>query len=202
MSEIIPLFSTPLYRSNIIDLDYDEIYAQISLSNFKRVPDDEVYASTEKYILDVLPNLKRNIIKHLNIYLFEKLQLYPFEYYFPDCWFVKVPPFGGSSIYHMHPNSLYSGVVYIDVPEHGGGINYTYNSNSFKHNVKYIFDVKEYNVYNSEGWIINPDKGDILITPSSTFHKILKNESNKDRHSFAFNILPFNYKYDGFTARA
>ena len=200
MTNIIPLFSTPLYHSSIEDVDYDEVNKQISISKFKQSSTGFIHTSCEEYIINFLPNLKRNIIKHVNTYLFEKLQLNPFEYYFPESWFVRIPP-GGYTTSHMHANSLFSGVVYIDVSERGGDIKFIHNPSGENGSVKYILEIKEYNIFNSEAWTITPKKGDIIITPSHVFHEVGRNESDKNRYSFAFNILPYNYKHKGLTGR-
>ena len=200
MTELIPLFSEPLYHSKIESFDYNEVNKQISLSKFQETASGLLCVSTEEYIIDLLPNLKSNIIKHVNTYLFDKLQLNPFEYYFSDSWFVRIPPSGYANI-HMHTNSLYSGVVYIDVPERGGSIKFIHRPNGSNACVKYLLGIKEYNYFNSESWVISSNKGDIIITPSYVYHEVLKNESDKDRLSFAFNILPYNYKHKGLTSR-
>ena len=197
MSEIIPFFSSPLYHSNIKDLDYFEIYTQLSVTNFKKSTHSELYVSTEEYILDYLPNLKQNIINHVDTYLFERIELKPFEYFINYCWFNKIPPSGYSEI-HMHPNSLYSGIVYIDVSDEGGEINFRHNINLTNNSIKYVPEVKKNNIYNSESWMIRPKEGDIIILPSGVLHEVLKNRSDKDRYSFAFNILPCNFKHIGF----
>lgn len=193
MNEIIPLFSTPVYYSNIENLDYDEIASQLQLSNFK---DSylNILLSTEEYVIDKLPKLKQNIIEHVNNYLFNNLQYKPYEYYFSDSWFVKIKS-NGHSIKHLHTNSMYSGVVYLDLPKSGGEIKfYSTENNSTLNTVKYLTDVKESNIYNSNSWSFKPTRGDILLFPSYLFHQVLLNESSDVRHSFAFNILPDNYR--------
>jgi uncharacterized protein (TIGR02466 family) len=193
MSDIIPLFSTPIYHSHIDDLDYEECYKGIANANFIEMFEG-MQLSDNVFFLDDLPGLKQNIIKHVDNYLFKKLRLSPFEYYFPDSWFVKVRP-EGCGDKHIHANSLYSGVVYIDVDENGGGIKfYSGESNRVTDTVKYNIDIAEYNLFNSKSWEFLPHNGDIFLTPSYASHEVMKNESNKDRYSFAFNILPLNYK--------
>ena len=202
MSELIPLFSTPLYCSIIIDLDYNEINIYLKNNNFVHsFHQNKINLSTEEYIIDRLPKLKQNIITHLNIYLFEKLSFEPFEYYFSDSWFVKVSP-GGNSVKHAHGNSLYSGVVYFDEIKEGGLIDFSsLGGISFMNSVKYILPTKVDTIFNSSTWSIKPLKGDILIFPSYINHEITRNESENDRYSFAFNIFPVNFKYHKVGAR-
>ena len=195
MSEIIPLFSTPVYFSKINNLDVEEIKSQIYLTNFKE-PYEKLWVSSEEYIIDKLPKLKQNIIDHISLYLFNRLCFEPFNYYFSDSWFVKVLP-GGKSNSHFHLNSLYSGVVYFDFYDNAGEIIFmSPESNNVKNTVKYLINNKENNIFNSSSWSHKPVFGDILIFPSYLIHQVNENNSAKDRFSFAFNILPDNYIYN------
>jgi len=195
MSEIVPLFSTPLYRSTIKDIDFAEIDPQIRLANFKEI-NENFWLSVDDGSINKVPNLKLKIINHINTYLFDKLEFQPFEFYFADSWFVRVGP-GGSTPKHFHSNSLYSGVVYLRIPGEGGEIKFhspeTFNSNN---TVKYLFKVKESNFYNCEGWAFTPSVGEIIIFPSHLSHEVIVNNSEFDRYSFSFNILPYNFKSD------
>ena len=194
MNEIIPLFSTPLYFSKIENLDNEEIFSQIDQLNYTESY-SKMLLSSEEYIIDRFPKLKQNIIDHTNVYLFDRLGFEPFKYYFSDSWFVIVNPSGKSKM-HLHSNSLYSGIVYLNVSDDGGKIKfYSTETNSTKNTVKYIFKNKENNLLNSESWSISPSSGDILIFPSYLLHEVTKNESNNNRYSFAFNIFPENYRH-------
>jgi uncharacterized protein (TIGR02466 family) len=200
MSEIIPLFSTPIYRSKIIDFDYGEISSQLENNSYIETYSN-LYITSEEYIIDKLPKLKQNITNHLNTYLFEKLSYNPFEYYFSDSWFVKIKP-GGKSFKHQHSNSLYSGVVYFDVPDDGGMIVFSSIERvNALNTIKLKLIEKEKTIYNSNTWAIKPMRGDILIFPSYIQHEVNLNESKEDRYSFAFNIFPVNYQCNILGAR-
>jgi uncharacterized protein (TIGR02466 family) len=195
MSEIIPLFSTPVYYSKINNLDVREIESQIHTTSFKEAY-EKLWLSSEEYIIDKLPKLKQNIINHLNVYLFDKLCFEPFNYYFSDSWFVKITP-NGKSNSHFHSNSLYSGVVYFDFYDNAGEITFmSPESNYVKNTVTYLINNKKNTIFNSNSWSHKPVFGDILIFPSYVFHQVIENNSAKDRFSFAFNILPDNYIYN------
>ena len=201
MSNIIPLFSTPLYRSHLDDIDYNECNKEIDLSTFKAI-DGFLSLSKERFLIDRLPSLKQKIIKHLDTYLFEMLCFDPFEYYFVDSWFVRIAP-GGESSMHDHPNSLFSGVVYIDIGDDGEGIKF--KSSGFAPNnfgqMQYYLTHKKYNLYNSKWRDFYTKNGDIFLFPSSLMHQTLKNNTNNFRYSFSFNVLPYNYNCDGLGRR-
>jgi uncharacterized protein (TIGR02466 family) len=179
-------------------MDYSECFREINLSTFRIVSGEHLSLSEEKFLIDRLPSLKQKIIKHLNTYLFEMLCFDTFKYYIVDSWFVKIAP-GGESIMHDHANSLYSGVVYIDVDNTTkGGIRFQFSNfgvNNFGQ-VRYDLSHKEYNLYNSKYWELYVENGDIFIFPSGLHHQTLKNISNNYRYSFSFNVLPYNYKSD------
>ena len=193
MSNIIPLFSTPLYQSHIDDIDYYECNREINLSTFQAI-DNFLSLSEERSLIDRLPSLKQKIIKHLNTYLFEMLCFDPFEYYFVDSWFVKIAP-GGRSAMHHHSNSLFSGVVYIDIGDGSEGIKFqstTFGSNNLNQ-MRYELKHKKFNFYNSKSWEFFAKNGDIFIFPSGLDHQTLKNKTNNFRYSLSFNVLPYNY---------
>jgi len=196
MSNIIPLFSTPLYQSHIDDMDYNECNREINLSTFQ-ADIDFLFVSKEKFLIDRLPSLKQKVIKHLNIYLFEMLCFDLFEYYIVDSWFVKISP-GGESPMHCHSNSLFTGVVYIDIGDDGEGIKF--ESSSLAPNnlgqMQYYLTHKKYNYFNSKWWEFYPKNGDIFLFPSGLRHQTLKNKTNNYRYSFSFNVLPYNYSCD------
>jgi uncharacterized protein (TIGR02466 family) len=195
MSEIIPLFSTPVYYSKINNLDVREIESQIYVTSFKEAY-PKLWISSEEYIIDKLPKLKQNIINHINLYLFDRLCFEPFNYYFSDSWFVKINPYGKGNN-HFHSNSLYSGIVYFDFYDNAGEIILkSPECNNVKNTVEYFIKNKEENIFNSNYWSHKPVFGDILIFPSYVFHHVVENNSVKDRLSFAFNILPDNYNYN------
>jgi len=201
MSSIIPLFSSPLYQSHLDDIDYDECNREINLSTFQAV-DNFLFLSKEEFLMDRLPSLKQKIIKHLNTYLFEMLCFDPFEYFIVDSWFVKIAP-GGESTMHDHPNSLFSGIVYIDIGDDREGIKFQ-SSNFVPNNfgqVRYHLTHKKHNFFNSKWWEFYTKKGDIFIFPSGLNHQTLKNKTNNYRYSFSFNILPYNYSCDGLGRR-
>jgi uncharacterized protein (TIGR02466 family) len=201
MKEILTLFSTPIYSSKILNLKFNYIVDQIKkLNMFLDVPGLE--NSTEVYLIDKIPDLKQEIINHVNNYFYNILQYHEsFKYYFPDSWVVKTTPDFKESKLHSHANSLYSGVVYLDTHDEGGDILFARSQTSFSPSINFLIPKKVKNTLNSDNWTITPCIGQILIFPSYIPHRILTNRSDSPRYSFAFNILPDNYKCDRLTGR-
>jgi uncharacterized protein (TIGR02466 family) len=68
---------------------------------------------------------------------------------------------------HAHPNSLVSGVFYINCHEELDKIKF------FNDNYKTIkLEIKDWNLYNSETWWFTVKTGDIILFPSSLTHMV------------------------------
>ena len=122
MPEIIELFPTPLYRNNI---PVDDKTKNIIL-NFPY----ERYTTgmfTHTHVLEEpgMEGLRSQIYKELDYYIYEYLKVVPeIEYYITTSWVMKHVK-GDYTVHHCHTNSIFSGVVYIEVDENTGGIKFT-----------------------------------------------------------------------------
>jgi hypothetical protein len=203
MSQVQPLFCVPLYISNLNPGDLVGVFDFAKSLSYNHFKEGAVDYTMDPYIIDKLPKFKNAIVNKVNDYFFNYLTLDPLiSFYFPDSWFTKCTP-EASGKKHCHVNSLFSGVVYIDAEDtsnitffhpsqhHGGTIGIS----------KTLLNYREFNILNSESWEEVPENGKIIIFPSFLEHEINKNYSNKDRYSFAFNILIENYKCNIVTAR-
>jgi uncharacterized protein (TIGR02466 family) len=85
---------------------------------------------------------------------------------------------------HAHPNSLISGVFYINCHEEHDKIKF------FNDNYKTIkLEVKDWNLYNSETWWFSVKTGDIILFPSSLTHMVETKQGDNTRISLAFNVF-------------
>lgn len=201
MKEILTLFSTPVYASEIFNLNLENILNQIKKLNMS-FDDSGIEISSDIYLIDKLPELKIEIVKHVNNYFYNILQYEEnFKYYFPDSWVVKTNPDFKQSRLHSHSNSLYSGVVYLNVPPGCGDILFARSQTTSSASINHIIPKKSENIFNSDSWIISPHSGQILIFPSYSQHQILANNLDSPRYSFAFNILPDNYRCNDTSGR-
>ena len=85
---------------------------------------------------------------------------------------------------HAHPNSLVSGVFYINCNEEHDKIKFF--------NDKYSTiktEIKEWNVWNSETWWFSVKTGDVILFPSSLTHMVETKQGNNTRISLAFNVF-------------
>ena len=85
---------------------------------------------------------------------------------------------------HAHPNSLVSGVFYINCHEEHDKIKF------FNDNYKTIKpEIKDWNLYNSESWWFTVKTGDIILFPSSLTHMVETKQGDNTRISLAFNVF-------------
>jgi uncharacterized protein (TIGR02466 family) len=85
---------------------------------------------------------------------------------------------------HAHPNSLVSGVFYINCHEEHDKIKF------FNDNYKTIkLEIKDWNIWNSESWWFSVKTGDIILFPSSLTHMVETKQGDNTRISLAFNVF-------------
>jgi uncharacterized protein (TIGR02466 family) len=85
---------------------------------------------------------------------------------------------------HQHPNSLVSGVFYVNCHEELDKIKF------FNDTYKTIKpEIKDWNLYNSETWWFTVKTGDIILFPSSLTHMVETKEGDNTRISLAFNVF-------------
>ena len=85
---------------------------------------------------------------------------------------------------HTHPNSLVSGVFYVNCHEELDKIKF------FNEGYKTIKpEIKDWNLYNSESWWFTVKTGDIVLFPSSLTHMVETKEGTNTRISLAFNVF-------------
>jgi uncharacterized protein (TIGR02466 family) len=85
---------------------------------------------------------------------------------------------------HAHPNSLVSGVFYINCDDKFDKIKF------FNDKYKTIKpEIKDWNIWNSESWWFSVKTGDIILFPSSLTHMVETKEGTNTRISLAFNTF-------------
>jgi len=85
---------------------------------------------------------------------------------------------------HQHPNSLISGVFYINCHKEHDKIKF------FNESYKTLkLEIKDWNLWNSESWWFTVKTGDIILFPSSLTHMVETKEGDNTRISLAFNVF-------------
>jgi len=85
---------------------------------------------------------------------------------------------------HAHPNSLISGVFYINCHEELDKIKF------FKDGYKTIRPaIRNWNIWNADSWWFQVKTGDIILFPSYLTHMVENKEGTNTRISLAFNVF-------------
>jgi uncharacterized protein (TIGR02466 family) len=186
-SNIHGIFPTPIYISKLNrDLTEQELLfinetKPNSYNNLGNI------TSNDNYILNQEPfkNLKEELDLRVQDY-FDKIispanQITP---YITQSWlnYTETNQFHHK---HQHPNSLVSGVFYINCDEQFDKIKF-YKNDTYQ-TIKP--QTKEWNLWNSENWWFSVKTGDIILFPSSLTHMVETKQGDNTRISLAFNTF-------------
>jgi len=179
------LFPTPVAFFDLgFELNEEE---RTFLLNQERRPNEGNQSSVDNYLLYDLTMVR------LAVAIEEKITEYAKE-----VWKAEVKPFvtqswlnwtkpGQYHHKHAHPNSLYSGVLYVDVEDDRDRI-YFYQEGYQQLKPTY----SEWNRWNSESWWLPIKRDQIVIFPSSLTHMVQTVPGEvigKERVSLAFNTF-------------
>ena len=134
-------------------------------------------------VLKKYKNLNKGINKAVDATLKDILMLKNINYRIFSSWLTKVEP-KTSSYSHNHANSWLSG-IYYPKGDPGFSVRFFYDDAR-----PFYTPPTEYNIYNSTAWTIFPQDNYLILFFSQLRHKVMPNQSTKDRFSLAFNILP------------
>lgn len=106
-------------------------------------------------------------------------------------WYNINPP-SSYNVKHLHPHSVFSGAIYLQVPDGDCGNIVFHRENIFKSYLPtYIVD--KWNPMTSELVSYKPEKLMLIIFPSCIEHEVLENLTEEDRISFSFNTKTHYY---------
>ena len=189
MREIIELFPVPIYK-NSIDIDED-IRKIIINQDYERV-DNGCFTDTNLLDNPKLLSLKKKISEEISYYLYDYLKVVKdVDFYITTSWAVKHYK-NDSAQQHHHSNSIFSGVLYINVDEISGIIKFLRESRTYNlWPISISPDTQdgETNRVTCVEYGIRPKNNDILIFPSHLSHEVSPNISNIERCVVAFNIF-------------
>lgn len=176
-SVITPLFSTPLYSTkiNVLDCPDFESIDWVTTHGHGMSRDSRLLDQPE------WESLRSQILYHIEQFFYKELKANTnCKIHITTSVANKNEP---TQIHprHSHVNSILSGCVYFDFhPSQIKFIRRYYNQ------IKY--DVTDYNLYNSEAWVVSPEPGLLLIWPSELEHEVeISKIDNPIRYSIAFN---------------
>jgi len=130
-----------------------------------------------------LKSLHRFCVESVNQFVIDVLQYTNLELRITQSWLNKSMK-GEWHHLHRHPNSILSGVLYIET---GDDDRINFNKNADKDS--FAFEAAEWNKYNSDSWWLPVKEAELFIFPSHLFHNVPPVES-ESRISLSFNTFP------------
>lgn len=184
--EMMNLFAVPVYKSSL-----QRTFTEQELQFFQQQLADPVAAvsnqsSRNKNVLDAseMKGLRFDIQQCINHYFtLVHNTANQVAVDITQSW-LSVTRRGESHHTHSHPNSVFSGVLYIKLAEQDG-INFFRNDDMWW----YELIPKEHNYYNAHRYLVETQVGDIIIFPSNVKHGVKEVVSDVERVSLAFNTF-------------
>lgn len=189
--EVFPLFSCPVALFDLSE-SFDEILNSVEQDNAWLQNESELvknnFISKDLNLLDNFLSYKNTLLKYINFYVEGILADKGLNLKITTSWLTKTTQ-GGFSRDHAHYNSFLSGVYYFDGDSNESDgeliIQSPQKATSF-----FISNPEELTLLNSNEWRFTPVKGRLIIFPSYLVHRIGVHNSDKPRHSLAFNTYP------------
>lgn len=185
MGQVFGLFPQPIWQAKIKKEFSDEeknfIEKQECISNkFNTV-------SLNKKILDaeIMKSLRQEFHKEISQYINNVIAPKNYiEVYITQSW-INYSKAGDSHFLHAHPNSLLSGVYYVNAVKEKDAIIFEKEYSTIR------VDTENFNPFNSTNWTIEVETGTLLIFPSSLPHKVapLSDDYKGTRISISFNTF-------------
>jgi uncharacterized protein (TIGR02466 family) len=186
-SEIIGLFPTPIYKSK---LDRKLTKKELNFINKSKLDvnkNEGNITSNDNYILNnkIFKNLKKEVELRIKDYFDNIIDpKNDISFYITQSW-LNYTDKNQYHHKHRHPNSLVSGVFYINCDEKFDKITF-YKKDSYQ---TIEIEPKKWNLWNSRSWFLHVKTNDIILFPSSTEHMVETKEGDNTRISLAFNVF-------------
>ena len=181
--ELYPLFPISVYKEKLRLLSKDELIFLNNLEVCEQTLGNK--SSVNTHVLDSLElcYIKKLIEEKITEY-WKSFLLIDTDIYITNSW-INTNDANQQHFLHNHNNSILSGVYYIDVEDSLPLI--TFNKMQLPFLLNFI--PKEFTLFNSTEWSIPVENGSLVIFPSTLYHYVKPNTSNKTRLSLAFNTF-------------
>lgn len=182
---LIPLASIPLFIvEDFTKLSETEYINLVNLEEKLSGGGGENYISVNRQILelDEFKDLKVSLQTALDHYVHDILKIEN-QFFITDSWSTRNPQ-NTFHAEHSHGNSIFSGVLYVDVAD--GDLELLFDP-AFSKNFQFEYSIKEYNLLNSNSWTLGLRSGMLVIFPSWVSHRVSPNLNTADRRIIGFN---------------
>jgi uncharacterized protein (TIGR02466 family) len=185
-STINGIFPTPIYMSKLdrkltpLELKFVDKHKKDFYKNEGNITSNNNYILNEKQFTNIKKELDKRVEDYFKKVLSTTDAVTP---YITQSWlnFTEINQYHHK---HAHPNSLISGVFYINCHEEHDKIKFF---NDRYQTIKP--EVKDWNMWNSESWWFTVKTGYIILFPSSLTHMVETKEGDNTRISLAFNVF-------------
>ena len=185
-SEIGNIFPTPVYTSKLekkltaSELKFINKTKKDTYKNEGNLTSNNSYILNEKPFKELKLQLELRVDDYFNKVICSSDDIKP---YITQSW-LNYTEETQHHHNHAHPNSLVSGVLYLNSDPEFDKIVFIKNVyNGIKPSPK------EYNLWNSDSWYVPVKTGDILLFPSSLTHMVESKKGSNTRVSLAFNVF-------------
>lgn len=139
--------------------------------------------SNDSFVLNNLKNLKSFCEFCLNDFTKNIYKINNPSFFITQSW-LNLTLRGQYHHVHHHPNSMFSGVLYIKIINSENSDSITFHKGLGDY--RFSYDYSEYNIINSYEWKVPVFEKELIIFPSSLWHSVNKTES-EERISLSFN---------------
>jgi len=192
-AQVLPLFSTPIYITNASGYVNDVIdFKKINFDEFYRSHDGKILVSNDQNILfdSRFTKIRQYCDQATEDFVYEVLKTPKELKLNMTCSWMMVGYPGSITQKHVHQNSVFSGIFYIQSGNTSGDLLLSQTPSiptAFPSTLSPI--PTEINILNSKTWAYKPQTNDIILFPSHTLHEVTPNQSKTFRCCIAFNYF-------------
>lgn len=194
--EVTPLFPTPFAKVKI-PIEYYKYFPMLMQEPVKPIEKTTTHLySYNNYVLNLskYKELKNFIQTATQSFLGEVLMIKG-KSRITQSWLNQNGP-GHHTHTHIHPNSIVSGVLYVQTTKENGFIKFhkaggLNNGNDYSWSMAptQYENVPQDNPYSWGNFSVGVETGDLIMFPSYFTHSVPKNETQDDRWSLAYNSV-------------
>jgi uncharacterized protein (TIGR02466 family) len=192
--QVFRLFPTPLFTGMLSDVTVCDRVEKV-LRDLQRAGNGSFAAkdSMRAYMtpddLQALPEMREavDVILRESAQILDAYAIKRDSHYITNMWANIAHPNRRHAM-HMHPNCLFSGVIYIRTPQSCGPIVFS-SSRQLVKNLEPTY--LEKNELNADVFVFPPEKGRMMLWPSHVAHSVEEGvaDGSEDRIVLAFNIM-------------
>ena len=183
--EVFNLFPTTVAKFNLEKPISRKQNAAVK--NLEYIKNQTNLISSNKHVLDLpeLSNIKKFAVASVHAYFNDVMQVSPsIKPYITISW-TNIATQGQGHHKHTHPNSIVSGVFYVETSEED---RIYFSLPQTPREIKLPNPV-EYNLSNSETWWLPATQGTLYLFPSTLTHYVESVDTNRTRISLSFNTF-------------